>query len=261
MATKETPAYLLALGKEPVPESVEIAGASYRLVRVFKHDFFAATSLFEGDAGKIVLKIGRRASLFGFPLGWIGRWHANHETKMYQLLADLPVVPDFIGRYGRHGFAHAYIEGQPLKKGVPAPDDFFEQLRAALTDMHSRGVAYVDLEKCENVLWGDDGKPYLIDFQIAWRWPWRFGANIFPVSWITRSLCRSDFYHVRKLQRRVRPDQLTEEELRASYAKPWYVRWYGKVTRPITLLRRRILARIAPAKRGGERGRIAEADK
>ena len=92
MATKETPAYLLALGKEPVPESVEIAGASYRLVRVFKHDFFAATALYVGDAGKVILKLGRQASFFGLPLGWIGKWHVRRECRFYAALADLDAV-------------------------------------------------------------------------------------------------------------------------------------------------------------------------
>ena len=42
-----------------------------------------------------------------------------------------------------------------------------EQLRADLAEIHRRGMAYVDLEKCENVLVGDDGAPLLTDFGIA----------------------------------------------------------------------------------------------
>ncbi len=205
---------------------------------------------------RIVLKVGRRASLFGVPLGWIGRWHAAHESACYQALADVAAVPAFVGRYGRHGFAHAYVEGHPLHKGEQVADDFFPRLRAALAAIHARDMAYVDLEKCENVLVSDDGRPYLIDFQIAWRWPGRYGGNLWPARWLRRRMQRADFYHVTKLQRRTRPDQLTADELAASYAKPWYVRLHGRLTRPFTLLRRRLLNRIDPEMKRGERGRV-----
>jgi len=258
MADKLKPSFLLARGREPLPAEIELPGGTYRLTRVFKHDFFAATSLYTGEQGKVVLKLGRRASLFGLPLGWIGRWHARHESRLLRELADLDAVPAFAGMYGRDGFAHAYIEGHPLRRGEHVADDFFERLHAALSAMHARGIAYVDLEKCENVLVGDDSRPYLIDFQISWRWPWRYGGDWFPFSWIRRRLQRADFYHMRKLQRRTRPDQLNAEELRATYAKPWYVRLHGLLTRPFTLARRRVLARIDPERKRGERGRIHE---
>lgn len=256
MDGRTKPAFLLARGREGLPPRVELPGGSYQLERVFKHDFFAATALYRSPNDRVVLKLGRRASFFGLPLGWIGRWHARHETRLYRALADLPAVPAFAGCYGRDGFAHRYIEGHPLARGEQVADDFFPRLRGALQIMHARGIAYVDLEKCENVLVGDDGQPYLIDFQIAWHWPWRWGGEVFPASWIRRRLQRADLYHMRKLQRRTRPDQLTAEELAATYRKPWYVRLHGMLTRPFTLARRRVLARIDPERKRGERGRI-----
>ena len=254
--TRRTPAYLKALGRDDLPAEVTIAANTYRLEQVFKHDFFAATALYMGERGKIVLKIGRKASLFGLPLGWIGRWHARHESACYQALADVDVVPEWIGFYGRHGFAHAYVEGHPLHKGERVADDFFPTLRRGLATIHARKMAYVDLEKCENVLVGDDGQPHLIDFQISWRWPWRWGGDGWGLRWVRQRLQRADLYHLRKLQRRTRPDQLSEADLRASYHKPAYVRWYGYLTRPITLVRRRILNRIDPRPKKGERGRV-----
>jgi hypothetical protein len=256
MGTKSKPAYLLALGRQPPPPTIELAEGTYHLDRVFKHDFFAATMRYRGADDAVVLKLGRQARLFGLPLSWIGRWHAAHETRMYRALGDLEVVPAFRGRYGKTGFVHAYVPGEPLTRKMPVADDFFDRLRAGLAAMHARGYAYVDLEKCENVVVGDDGKPYLIDFQISWGWPWRWWANRFPVTWLRGVLQRGDLYHLRKLQRRVRPDLLSAAELCASYHKPWYVRWYGHATRPITRVRRAVLHRIDPGKRQGERGRI-----
>lgn len=256
MSAKPKPAFLLARGRTPLPEVVELPSGVCRLEHVFKHDFFAATALYRGESEKVVVKFGRRASLFGLPMGWIGRWHARHETRLYLALADLDVVPAFRGPVGRDGFAHAYVEGSPLHRGRHVPDDFFPRLAAALAVMHARQIAYVDLEKCENVLVGDDGRPYLIDFQISFLWPWRWGGSVFPISWIRRRLQHADLYHLRKLQRRTRPDQLSAEALRATYQRPWYVRLHGWLTRPLTRLRRRLLNRIDPEEKRGERGRV-----
>lgn len=246
---------LLALGKEPPPPSIELGGEPYALTRVFKHDFFAYTGLYEGPAGRVVLKIGRRASFFGLPLGWIGRLHAWHESAVFREVDDLAVVPRFTGRYGRHGLTHAFVEGHPLTKGERVADDFFTRLGEGLAEIHRRGLAYVDLEKCENVLVGNDGRPYLFDFQIAWRWPFRLMRERWPVTWIAARFQAGDRYHLRKLQLRTRPDLFTPEELEAARRKPFLVRLHGALTRPFTRLRRRALERVDPRGRRAKRER------
>ena len=69
---------------------------------------------------------------------------------------------------------------------------------------------------------------------------------------------RGDLYHLAKLQRRTRPDQMSPEALAASYRKPWYLRVHRFLTYPFTWCRRRVLDRLDPRRRVGERGRIAE---
>ena len=247
----KTPSWLLALGAEPVPATIEVGGRTHRLERIFKHDFFAYTALYReatapdrAHASGVVLKIGRKASFFGLPLAWIGRWNAAHESAVFREVDDLEIVPRFTGRWGKHGFTHEFIEGHPLQRGERVPDDFFARLEAGLAEIHRRKLAYVDLEKSENVLVGDDGRPYLFDFQISWRWPRRFGGDLWPVAWTRHALQASDRYHLKKHQRRSRPDQLTPAELAA--AKPRLVRLYTGLTRPFTLLRRLVLKRIDP---------------
>jgi len=251
-----TPTWLLALGQEPPPERIELGGAAYSLERIFKHDFFAYTALYTGPSGKVVLKIGRKASFFGLPLSWIGRLTAWHESSVLREVDDLSIVPRFTGRYGKHGMSHAFVEGHPLAKGERVPDDFFARLAAGLDEIHRRGLAYVDLEKCENVLVGEDGRPWLFDFQIAWRWPFAFARESFPVRWIARRFQAGDRYHLRKLQLRTRPDLFTSEELVAAKKKPFLVRLHNGFARPLTLLRRSVLRRIDPARKGEERGRV-----
>lgn len=75
---------------------------------------------------------------------------------------------------------------------------------------------------------------------------------------LRRWLQSGDLYHLTKLQRRTRPDQLSEEQLAASYRKPWYVRLHRTITGPFTWVRRRILDRVDPRRGRGERGRISD---
>src|SRR5258705_13637438 len=107
------PPWLLALGKEPPPRTIELGGGRYELDRIFKHDFFAYTALYAtnsgGPAARIVLKIGRKAPLFGLPLAWIGRLHAWHEAQVFRAVDDLAIVPRFTGHYGKHGITHEFI--------------------------------------------------------------------------------------------------------------------------------------------------------
>jgi hypothetical protein len=249
-----TPAWLLALGKEPPPPGIVLDRAPYGLELVFKHDFFAYTALYAGPRGRVVLKIGRKASILGLPLGWIGRLHAWHESAVFREIDDLEIVPRFTGRFGKHGLTHEFVSGHALEKGERVSDDFFPRLAAGLGEIHRRGLAYVDLEKCENVLVGEDGRPYLFDFQISFRWPFAFLRGSGPVTWLARRFQAGDRYHLRKLQLRTRPDLFTAEELAAARTKPPLVRLYGRLTRPLTLLRRRLLARLDPARGRGERG-------
>jgi len=253
---RPTPHWLLALGKEPPPAEIDLDDARYRRTRIFKHDFFAYTGLYEGPAGRVVLKIGRKAPFLGLPLAWIGRLHSWHESEVFRAVDDLEIVPRFTGRWQKHGITHQFIEGHPLEKGERVRDDFFPLLSAGLAEIHRRGLAYVDLEKCENVLVGSDGRPYLFDFQISWRWPHPFLRERWPVRWIARRFQAGDRYHLTKLQLRTRPDLFTPAELAAARNKPFLVRLHGGLTRPLTLLRRLVLRHVDPERKRGERGRV-----
>lgn len=252
-----TPPWLTALGRRSLPLEIEVEGQCYTRRRVFKNDFFAVTALYESDREKVILKVGRRASLLLLPMGWIGRILAAREQAAMHRLAGIEGIPRFIGRWEKTGIVRVFLEGEPLKRGMAVPDDFFPRLAALVEAIHQRGMAYVDLEKPENVLLGSDGRPYLFDFQISWLLPRRLGGELWPARVVRGWLQAGDRYHVRKQQRRIRPDQLTEEQRAASYERPWYLRAHGIVTRPLTWARRRFLDRVDPRRNSGERGRVA----
>lgn len=238
------PEWLRALGGADLPPHVDVAGGRYGLERTFKHDFFAATGLYGGVAGRIVVKVYRTAPLLGLPMRWSGGLQADHECRMYRLFDGLPGIPRFIGRVGATGFAHEYIAGHPLTREERVNDDFFPRLAALLREVHHRGAAYVDLEKRENILVGDDGRPYLIDFQISWHVPLNRCGDGHAARAATRFLQAADRYHLLKHRRRLRPDQLTPAEWELANRLPFWIRWHRAVFRPVTEWRRRALTHL-----------------
>jgi len=122
------------------------------------------------------------------------------------------------------------------------PDDFFERLEELVERLHERGVAYVDLNKPDNVLVGEDGRPHLVDFQISYRCPaarWRVFARAF-----FRQLATEDLYHVRKLKRKFRRDLMTAAEIERSYERSWVLGIHRKFAHPFQQVRRWVLTRL-----------------
>jgi len=242
-------AWLRALGKQDMPESFLLCDGEYRHVRTFKHDFFAATGLYEGPSGQVVLKMGRVVSLFGLPMCWIGKWLMQRELTIYQAVDDLPGVPVCMGQVGLTGLVHQFVEGHPLQRKERVSDEFFSQLEQMIDELHRRDIAYVDLEKRENILVDSDGNPSLIDFQISWLWPAdrkkRSGFQRCLPGFLGRFLLHrfqaGDRYHLLKHRRRHRPDTMTEEQIRASYRGGILVLAHRWISKPFTLTRRAIL--------------------
>lgn len=234
---------LRALGRHDLPAEVRSDdGRTFRRTQTIKHDFFAATGFYATDSGaKAVLKMGRTISFFGLPLAWTGRLLCSREVRFYRNLADLPNIPKVLGLVGRTGFLHDYVEGRPLSKKYPVPDGFFGQLHELIHQIHERGMAYVDTNKPENILLGDDGRPYLIDFQISWDLHSFLGNN--PLTrWWLRTCQREDRYHILKHQRRLRPDEMTPEQLAESRRQSWAIKAHRFITKPYFVTRRALFA-------------------
>jgi len=241
--------WLRALGSEDMPAVISLSDGEYELERTYKHDFFAATGLYCGPSGRVILKIGRVASFFGFPMRWIGRGLMERELAVSRAVDDLPGVPRCLGRWQDTGFVHVYVEGHPLQRHERVGDDFFVRLGRLIEDLHSRNIAYVDLEKRENILVGDDGLPYLIDFQISFFLPAersrrRGLQRLLGDSWggfLLAELQAADRYHLLKHFRRHKPDTLTEELFRASYKRSVFLLVHRWVSKPFIMVRRGIL--------------------
>ena len=246
LAVRPRPALFRALGADDPPREIEVGGQPYRRVEILKHDSWAATALYEGPTGRIVCKFNRRQSLFGLPMTWLGRRLALREARMLARLADLPQVPNLCGPVTFAGcmlptaVAHEYIPGHPLRRGEVVRVDFFPKLRRLLSEMHRRQMAYVDLHKRENILVGDDGEPYLIDFQISLALTQRWPDTTTLVQMILRLLQRSDEYHLLKHQAKSCPDQADRKSLQP----PWWIRAHRLLAVPFREWRRRLLVKL-----------------
>lgn len=235
---------LFACGTSGLPKHAFIAGRQWALVRTFKHDFFAATGLYEAadqpaqgsqKPERIVLKLNRIQSFLGIPLAWVGRVLKQREFGLLQRLQSLEQVPQLIGEYGRNGFVYWYIQGHSLDENPPLPDSFFDDLKHLLGQIHRQGICYLDLNKRGNILIGIDNRPYLIDFQISLLLQERWCKPICTL------LHREDTYHLLKHKRRLRPDLLTDREKSLSRRPSMAIRVHRFLTVPVRAVRRRIL--------------------
>lgn len=244
---------LKACGKEGLPQTLRVSGVPYHQIHVYKHDFFAATaryqSIFEGgkndsdlsQAKSVILKINRVSDLFGFSMSWLGEWISKHESKNLKSLQGIAGIPRFVSRYGRCGLVYQYIAGQTLDENPVLPDGFFDQLVKLLEAIHARQMAYIDMNKRGNIIVTPDGCPYLIDFQVSWRGHTGFAVLDRLLGGILRRLQKEDIYHLNKHKRRLRPDLMSEEEVRQSRRVSVWVRLHRLCVHPLNRLRRKFL--------------------
>ena len=245
MSTRNHNTQMFAL-RQPPPDSIALSGGTYRLLRVFKHDFFAATCLYEADGAasppKVVIKFGRAHSFCGLPMAWYARLMRSHEEAVYKALAGVAGVPRWAGRVGESGYAIEYINARPLDHLDAPPAGFFERLRELFDAVHARGVAYCDANKRSNILVGPGGRPYLVDFQISVRrrddWP-RLPGSI--LRRIVDYLAERDIYHLYKHKRRLAPQELTPREDALSRHRSGLHALHRKLIKPWHALRRGFL--------------------
>ena len=241
--------HLQALGRTTVPRQIEIRGDCFSFRKIFKHDFFALTALYESACSsdnsntpaQVVLKLARQGDFLGLPLAWLGRVLCRHEMAILKSLQGIEGVPRLIGSYYDTGMLYEYIKGCSLDEKPQLPDDFFDRLEALLRQIHAHHIAYIDMNKRGNILLGTDNQPYMIDFQISQQINWPFWPLRSLGDFILKILQKEDFYHLAKHKRRLAPHLMPQEQLdRSRRVSPW-IDFHRRIARPLTKLRRRIL--------------------
>jgi tRNA A-37 threonylcarbamoyl transferase component Bud32 len=165
----------------------------------------------EGDARAVVKDYSVNRWVFR---NLIGRFLIWREKKAYRRLKGVKGVPALYGAVGGLALVLEEIQGRSLegleKKGRLSPE-FFEALRDLVERVHRRGVCHCDLKRAANVLVGDDGRPYLIDWSAAiLEREFRF----FPARLIYRRFMLDDRHAAIKFQLRHCPEAIQPEELR-----------------------------------------------
>ena len=252
---RSRPALFLALGKSEPPLEVQIDGLTYRRVEIFKHDSWAATALYQGPRGLIVCKFHRQAPVGFLSMRWLGNYLAQHETHILRTLSDLPNIPAWSGdvyvngKRLRNAIAHEYVPGHPLASKEMLPASFFDELEKVLVVLHQRDMAYVDLHKRENVLVGDNGRPYLIDFQISFVlahwWPIK---SIFTRA-LLQLLQQSDMYHLAK--HRAKCEIGLKVGTSSVVPPPWWIRAHRLIGNPFRKFRRGLLVKLGIRDKSG----------
>jgi hypothetical protein len=260
-----------ACGDAGLPPEIACLGGRYALEKVLKHDFHAATGLYrrvepevgwasahaEGstDAQKaawakthptqppvrLICKINRRMHFCFLPLGLIGRLMTRSEISKLRRCEGISAVPQVLARLDAHSYVYEYIEGQSLDDKPSLPADFFDRLAEALQQVHARNIVHFDLHKRGNVLIDTEGRPHIIDFQIARH----IGDRLLLSRWLSARLRRRlqsyDIYHVYKYKRRFQPESLTEAEEKLSYNHSWPLQFQRAIAWPYKKIRRACL--------------------
>ncbi|GJM23145.1 MAG: hypothetical protein DHS20C15_30600 [Planctomycetota bacterium] len=152
------------------------------------------------------------------------RWLARREVRALLVLGELPDVPRLLA-HDRDQVVRSLLPGEPMQDASPRDPAYFRDARRLLTRLHRLGVTHNDLAKEPNWLVLDDGRPGIVDFQLARVAPRR--GRLF------RLLAREDLRHLLKHKRSYCPDALTPRE-RALLANPsGPARWLRRYAKPV----------------------------
>ncbi len=139
---------------------------------------------------------------------------AGSSALSPQVMGEALTLPTLAGEMPRKGrvFVRPFADGLPLHRAESLPLDFFDLLEESVRGLHFAGVCHNDLHKEQNIVVAPDGRPVLIDFQLATRHPKREGR------WY-RARCRDDVRHIQKHRRRYTRDGRGPEALRVADAE------------------------------------------
>lgn len=170
----------------------------------------------EENGVRVVLKDFSNSKFFYRNI--IGRFLIWREHKAYKKLQGLIGVPVCYGVIDGLALALEEIPSQPLEKhnkNIKLSRTFFDDLKNIVDSFHRVGLAHSDLKNGANVLVGDDGRPYIVDWSASIS---QKEFRFFPLNRIYLRFVLDDYFAIIKLKMRYASETLTLEE-RRQYAK------------------------------------------
>lgn len=137
-----------------------------RVEKVLKRDALGRVELVRRDGQLLVRRVACGGSIPASAL--VARQLLARERHALARCAGLEGVPQLVeSAGGAEVLERTHLDGEPLHRCTHLPIDFFERLEELVALLHARGVAHNDLHKEQNIIVRADGRPGLIDFQLA----------------------------------------------------------------------------------------------
>ena len=142
----------------------------------------------------------------------IGRFLVWRESKAYRRLRGLKGIPALYRTLGGLALIFEAIPGKSIESVEVVKnlsESFFEELSILVKRVHERGMAHCDLKRAPNIILGEDGKPYIVDWagSIS-RQEFRF----FPLNRIYEKFIQDDLNALIKIRLKHCPERVSPEE-------------------------------------------------
>jgi RIO-like serine/threonine protein kinase len=198
--------------------------------KLLKKDIFGRTELLLSGAD---LRVRRDARAATSGVRWIARKLLAREARALAVLEGTGCIPRLL-QVDHESLERSYIDGSPMQEGKPTDPRYFRAAAKLLRRLHRQNVVHNDLAKEPNFLVTCDGRPAIIDFQLAWFAPRR--GPLF------RMLAREDIRHLLKHKRTYCSQHLTHREQQILDNPSMPARLWMHTVKPVYLfVTRRIL--------------------
>ena len=215
---------------------------------LLKRDLFGTVERLEvaGATGNVAC-VQRDTACAARGLRWLARRLAAREARALHALRHLPGVPRLVSWDGER-LRRTWLPGVPLQAADNVGPAYFREALRLLRRLHAAGLVHNDLAKEPNWLVDPDGRPALVDFQLAMR-P-RVRGHLF------RMLARDDLRHLLKHKRSYCRAHLTaRQEAILARRSPLAAGWAHTVKPVYRFVTRRLLG-WADREGAGDRGGV-----
>ncbi|MFO8091278.1 MAG: hypothetical protein R6U13_15680 [Desulfatiglandaceae bacterium] len=169
----------------------------------------AVLRVIDGEVKAVVKDFSRLGFLYR---NTVGRFLVWRESKAYRHLRGVDGTPRLFRLIDGLALVIEEIRGRSLEnayRDITLPASFFNDLEDLVNRVHKRGLAHCDLKKEANVLLGEDGRPYIIDWGAAihereFRW--------YPLKLVFKRFVTDDHMALVKLKILHIPESVTRKE-------------------------------------------------
>ena len=142
----------------------------------------------------------------------IGRFLIWREKKAYKRLEGFSGVPALFGSIGGTALIIEEVQGTNLgsMEGFKKLDErFLGDLKLLIDRLHERGIVHCDLKRAPNIMIGNDGNPYIIDWAASIS---KSEFRFFPLNLIYKRFLQDDLNAVTKIRLKWQPESVSPDE-------------------------------------------------